>query len=65
MTLHVVTKELRAKFLSYHTEIGLIYCEQTMLLIKASKSQSPQSQGHLKVKIILKSRAFQIKSVSI
>ena len=38
-----------------------------MVSIKASKSpsRSPQSQGHLKVKIILKSRAFQIKSVNI
>ena len=32
ITLYVVTKELRAKFLSYHAEIGFIYCEQPMVL---------------------------------
>ena len=57
--------ELRAKFLGYHAEIGFIYCEQPMVLIEASKSRSCQSQDHLKVKIILKSRVFQIKSVNL
>ena len=67
INLHVITKELRTKFLSYHAEIGFIYCEQPMEIIKESKSpsRSPQSHDHLKAKIILKSRAFQIKSVNI
>ena len=56
MTLHVITEELRAKFLSYHAEIGFIDCEQPRVLIypryKGSKSRSPQSHGHLKVKDI-------------
>ena len=33
MILHVITKELRAEFLSYHGEIHFIYCEQPMVLI--------------------------------
>ena len=33
MTLHVVTKELRAKFLSYLAEIRFMYYEQPMVLI--------------------------------